>query len=52
MSQKIKPGRTDNRGGGRPKSSEKIMFSYRVEPEHKETLTEIAIYLNEKSKKS
>lgn len=51
MSQKIKPGRTDNRGGGRPKSSKKIMFSYRVEPEHKETLTEIARYLNQQTPK-
>ena len=30
----------------RKKTSTKVRFNYRVEPEHVETLKEIAIYLN------
>jgi hypothetical protein len=46
MAQKLKPNRLDNRGGNRPKTSTKKMFSYRVEKSQHALLTEIAIYLN------
>lgn len=46
MAQNLKPNRLDNRGGNKPKTSTKKMFSYRVETEHHELLREIAIYLN------
>lgn len=46
MAQQLKPNRSDNRGGFKPKTSTKIRFNYRIEPEYKELLTEIAIYLN------
>lgn len=46
MAQILKPNRSDNRGGNKPKTSTKEMFSFRVEKEHHELLKEIAIYLN------
>lgn len=48
MAQQLKPNRSDNRGGSKPKRSTKKMFSYRVEESEHETLKEIAIYLNNK----
>lgn len=47
MAQILKPNRLDNRGGNKPKTSTKKMFSYRVEPRHHEMLKEIAKKLNE-----
>lgn len=46
MAQHLKPNRLDNRGGLKPKTSTKKMFSFRVEKRHHEILREIAIYLN------
>jgi len=46
MAQKLKPNRSDNRGGNKPKTSTKKMFSFRVEKSQHELLKEIAIYLN------
>ena len=46
MAQKLKPNRLDNRGGHKKKKSTKVMFTYRVELAHHETLKQIAIYLN------
>ena len=46
MAQILKPNRTDNRGGYKPKSSTKKMFSWRVELEYHELLKEIAKHLN------
>lgn len=48
MAQILKLNRLDNRGGNKLKTSTKKMFHYRLEPEHHETLKEIAIYLNSK----
>jgi hypothetical protein len=47
MAQILKPNRLDNRGGNKPKTSTKKMFSYRVEENQHELLKEIAIKLNE-----
>ncbi len=46
MAQNLKPNRSDNRGGLKPKTSTKKMFSFRVEESQHELLKEIAIYLN------
>lgn len=46
MAQNLKPNRFDNRGGYKPKTSTKKMFSFRVEEKQHELLKEIAIYLN------
>lgn len=46
MAQKLKTNRSDNRGGNKPKTSTKKMFSHRVEEDLHELLHEIAIYLN------
>jgi len=46
MAQQLKINRSDNRGGSKPKTSTKKMFSYRVEESEHELLKEIAIYLN------
>jgi len=46
MAQILKPNRLDNRGGSKPKTSTKKMFSFRVEKSQHELLKEIAIYLN------
>lgn len=46
MAQIIKPNRLDNRGGLKPKTSTKKMFTFRVEEKHHEILKEIAKYLN------
>jgi len=46
MAQILKPNRLDNRGGSKPKTSTKKMFSFRVEKAQHELLKEIAIYLN------
>lgn len=35
MGQNLKPNRIDNRGGYKKKTSTKIMFSYRIEPQHR-----------------
>jgi hypothetical protein len=48
MAQILKPNRLDNRGGHKPKTSTKKMFTYRVEPQHHEMLKEICVYLNSK----
>lgn len=40
----------ETRGGKKPVSSTKEMFSYRVEKSQHETLKEIAIYLNQLKK--
>lgn len=46
MAQILKNNRSDNRGGNKPKTSTKKMFTFRVEEKHHELLKEIAIYLN------
>lgn len=46
MAQILKKNRLDNRGGFKPKTSTKKMFTFRVEEKHHEILKEIAIYLN------
>jgi len=46
MAQQLKPNRSDNRGGSKPKTSTKKMFSFRVEIDQHSLLKEIAIYLN------
>lgn len=46
MAQHLKPNRSDNRGGNKPKTSTKKMFSFRVEKSQHSLLKEIAIYLN------
>lgn len=40
MAQILKLNRLDNRGGFKPKNSTKIMFSYRIEPEHRQKIIE------------
>ncbi len=40
MAQNLKPNRSDNRGGHKPKTSTKVMFSYRIEPEHRKRIIE------------
>lgn len=47
MAQTLKPNRSDNRGGYKPKTSTKEMFSWRVEKKHHELLKDIAVILNE-----
>ena len=47
MAQILKPNRLDNRGGHKPKTSTKKMFSYRVEENQHELLKEIAKRLND-----
>lgn len=47
MAQILKPNRSDNRGGSKPKTSTKKMFTYRVEEKQHELLKQIAIKLNE-----
>jgi hypothetical protein len=47
MAQVLKHNRSDNRGGYKPKTSTKKMFSFRVEEKHHDLLKEIAIYLNQ-----
>lgn len=46
MAQNLKPNRSDNRGGSKPKTSTKKMFSFRVEKAQHGLLKEIALYLN------
>ena len=46
MAQTLKPNRLDNRGGTKPKTSTKKMFTFRVEEKHHELLKEISKYLN------
>lgn len=46
MAQQLKPNRSDNRGGSKPKTSTKKMFTHRVEQDQHELLHEIANYLN------
>jgi len=46
MGQNLKPNRSDNRGGSKPKTSTKKMFSFRVEKAQHGLLKEIARYLN------
>lgn len=38
MAQILKPNRSDNRGVFKRKTSTKVMFSYRIEPEHKQSI--------------
>jgi predicted HicB family RNase H-like nuclease len=47
MAQILKPNRLDNRGGHKPKTSTKKMFTYRVEESQHELLKEIAKKLND-----
>lgn len=50
MAQSLLPNRSDNRGGSKPKTSTKKMFSFRVEEDQHELLKEIVIYLNKLKK--
>jgi hypothetical protein len=47
MAQNLQPGRSDNRGGNKPKTSTKKLFIYRVERSKHEELKAYAIKLNE-----
>lgn len=40
MGQHLKPNRLDNRGGYKKKTSTKIMFSYRIEPQFRTQIVE------------
>lgn len=40
MAQTLKPNRLDNRGGTKKKTSTKIMFSYRIEPQLRKQIVE------------
>lgn len=40
MAQTLKPNRLDNRGGSKKKTSIKIMFSYRIEPQFRKQIVE------------
>lgn len=49
MAQNLQPGRSDNRGGNKPKTSTKKLFIYRVERSKHEELRAYAIKLNEEA---
>lgn len=50
MAQNLKPNRSDNRGGNKPITSTKKMFTYRVEESKHEELKKYAIKLNNETK--
>jgi hypothetical protein len=52
MAQHLQPGRPDNRGGKRPKTSTKKMFTHRVEQSKHAELKEVAIRLNKEVEES
>jgi len=49
MAQKLKPNRLDNRGGFKKKTSTKIMFTYRIEPELRKVIVEFIIKLHDRN---